>query len=358
MAGLFNAQSLRIRSFYMACAVLVTASTAQAQTGAPPADVRVSQVTTQQMAPVIRVPGTVVSRNDSRLSAQISGAVTWVADIGTQVKANDIVARIDDRDLKLEQARNLSEVKRLEARLLYENQQLARYEQLAATDHAPQSRLEEARSNLAVVTQTLEQARIALNATELALSRTEVRAPFPGQVVARLLQVGEYASPGRDVVRLVDSLHVEVRAQVPLGQAGTLAQGQDVMLISAAGQQMGHIRAVIAMGDEISRSREVRLSLSAPLAIGTAVDVGLPVGVMRTVTSVPRDALVLRPGRTYVWSIADDGTAKRVAVTTGAARDNWVEVSGTLSEGEKVVIRGGERLRPGQPVRILDSMEG
>jgi multidrug efflux pump subunit AcrA (membrane-fusion protein) len=74
----------------------------------------------------------------------------------------------------------------------------------------------------------------------------------------------------------------------------------------------------------------------------------------RKVLAVPRDALVLRRAGTAVYRISDDQSAQRIEVTTGIASGNLIEVQGDLSRGDQVVVRGGERLRPGQKVSILN----
>ena len=67
--------------------------------------------------------------------------------------------------------------------------------------------------------------------------------------------------------------------------------------------------------------------------------------------AVPRDALVLRRDGTTVFRILADDTAERVSVQTGIAAGDLIEVTG-IEPGDRVVTRGGERLRPGQKVVI------
>ena len=63
---------------------------------------------------------------------------------------------------------------------------------------------------------------------------------------------------------------------------------------------------------------------------------------------------MLRRGGATVFRVKADGTAERVAVQTGIASGQLIEVSG-IEAGDQVVIRGGERLRPGQPVQVIES---
>ena len=86
--------------------------------------------------------------------------------------------------------------------------------------------------------------------------------------------------------------------------------------------------------------------------IGSALQVGLPSAEPRDVVAVPRDALVLRASETFVVRVADDDTAQRVPVRTGTAQGQMVEVIGDVHAGDRLVVRGGERIAPGQKVKI------
>ena len=323
---------------------------------APAALVEVAEASTEQMAPHSLVPGTVVSRNDSRISAEITGQITWVAPEGTLVKAGDVVAEIDARNIELTAERNGSEVKRLEARLKFLQSDLDRIRELAQTQHTPTSRVEQAESDLAMTEQQLVQARVALKQSEIDLARASVRAPFPGRVVARLAQVGEYSVPGRQIVRLVDTENLEVMAQAPVDLAAVLADGMAVHFEKEGTSHASAIRAMIPVGDTVSRTMEIRVEIPANVwyVVGTPVQVAVPSSRPTNVVAVPRDALVLRSEGTYVFRVKDDNTAERLLVRTGTANGDRVAVLGDIQGGDRVVVRGGERLRPGQSVQLQD----
>ncbi len=120
---------------------------ATAQFDAGPANVRVARASLQSLAPMTRVPGTVVSRNDARLAAEVTGRLLEVADVGTAVASGDVVARIEDTTIRLRRDELLAEVDRAQARLKYLESEEKRYVKLAESNLAAATKLEENLSN-------------------------------------------------------------------------------------------------------------------------------------------------------------------------------------------------------------------
>jgi multidrug efflux pump subunit AcrA (membrane-fusion protein) len=114
------------------------------------------------------------------------------------------------------------------------------------------------------------------------------------------------------------------------------------------------VRALIPIGDERSRGIEIRVELPAgDWIVGDAVRVALDDGARAARVTIPRDALVLRDGLVYVFRLLEDATAQRVPVRVGNGVGDLVAVDGDVGVGDQVVVRGAERLRDGQAVRVL-----
>ena len=173
-------------------------------------------------------------------------------------------------------------------------------------------------------------------------------------MVSRLINAGEYASPGKDVVRLVDLDAIEIATQVPIASMRHLKEGLPITTELQGKPVKALVRVVVPVGDRASRTVEVRLALDAGAAfVGDAAKVLIPADEPRMVLAVPRDALVLREENTYLFKLDKENKAERIAVEVGAADGNMVEVTGMLKEGERVIIRGAERLESGQKVRLI-----
>ncbi|MFC2953927.1 efflux RND transporter periplasmic adaptor subunit [Marinicaulis aureus] len=325
---------------------------AQAQQGPPPAPVTVAKAEQKSLAPRAETPGAVVSLRDSRVAAATSGKVEWVAEVGAEVKEGDVIARLEQADAKFTRDDTAAQVRRLRARADYLESFYQRFVGLEEAGESEAS-MDEMRSNRDEAIQALRQAEVALQRAEINLERTEVKAPFTGRIVSQETQMGEYANPGTELIRLVDTIHLEVTARAPAGLTRNISPGETIRVANGADMLDGKVRAVVPVGDDRSRMLEIRLELpETDWYIGSAVRVNLPSDRPRTVTAVPRDALVLRADQISVFVIGEDQTAKRVNVELGAAEGGFIEVIGDILPGDNVVIRGGERLRDGQSVSL------
>lgn len=333
---------------------MTTGSLTAAQNQMSPANVRMAQAMEKELSQVMTVPGTVVSRNDGRIAAEVTGRLLAVAEVGTRVEKGDVIATLDSQPLQFQLDENIASVKRLEASLKYQQQQVQRLEALSRTNNAAVNQLDQAIAQRDMVMQDLAGAKLAKKRTEYQLERTQIKAPFPGQVVERFQQAGEFSSIGREVLRLVDTTHVEISALAPVKLATGLIENSSVDVHGFGKTISATIRSVVTVGDERSRNIEVRIRIPAnEWAVGAPVQVDLPTEKARRVVTVPRDALILRQKQIYLYKVNNENKASRIDVKTGIGHGAIIEVIGDIQSGDRVVVRGGERLRDGQPVQEI-----
>jgi len=336
-----------------AAIALVPAAFAQQAPGAP-LSVGVVPAKVMKMAPKMALPGTVVSLNDSHLASEVEGRVSWVANVGTIVAQNDIVAKIDDSVAGLQLASDKANVARLSAQVKYDKSQAIRLQNLFQQNAIATSTRDQAISTRDMDVAALAQARAAMSKSQYQYDHSSIRAPFPGRVVQRLINPGEYATAGKDIVRLVDIGSLEVSVQTPIDTARYIHEGLALTVDIENRPVVANVRAIVPVGDIASRSLEVRITLPPGAGlVGDAAKVYVPSAPMHDVLAVPRDALVLREDNTYVFKVDGKNVAQRVAVETGSEDGPLVEVHGLLSPGDRVIVRGAERLETGQKVRAI-----
>lgn len=338
----------------LVCAPVFTTSAQDDVPAFPPAKVEVAIAELRNMAPQVEVSGTVMSLNDSRIAAEIEGVISWLANVGDAVDAGAIIARIDPRLMQVQLTRAQANKARLEVDLGYREQQLERAEELAASNNASANLLDESRSNRDQALHQLNDARAQLERAQGDLDRTNIRAAFAGHVTERLASVGEYVDVGEDVLRLVDTHRIEIALPAPIALTSFVRPGQKVAVRSGNVERQHPVRTVVPVGDAVSRMVEIRLSAAdGDWLVGAPVQASLPSDIPATAVAVPRDALVQRGAQSFVYKVNDDGTAEQIVAKVRSTVGLWVALANGIQIGDRVVVRGAERLAPGQPVEII-----
>ena len=285
-----------IRCFAACALVLCLAPLAAAAPDLPTVGVTPARLV--KMAPITAVPGTVVSRSDSQLASEVEGRVAWVAEVGTVVAANDVVARVDSSLAGMQLASDRANVARLAAQLRFDRNQAERMDNLFKQN--------------AIARSTRDQAEATRDMDAAALAQAPI--------------------DSTRYVRETMPLTVEI-------------QGKPVVT---------QVRAIVPVGDIVSRTIEIRLVLPKGAGlVGDAAKVMVPTAQPHDAIAVSRDALVLREDNTYVFKVDARGVVQRVAVETGVEQGVLVEIRGGIAQGDRVIVRGAERLAAGQKVRAV-----
>jgi len=321
-----------------------------------PKPVVVEEASLRELAPVNWYTGTVISREQARLAAEVSGRLLWVAEVGAEIEKEDVVARIDDTLMQQEHAERKADIERINARLGFLKQEASRLQRLAKQNNAAKSQLEKTVSERLATQSELKAAQARERHTNEELQRSKLRAPFSGVVTERLLYAGEWADNGTAVVAMTDPNSLEVQSWVSVSALPFIKAGGKMSIRIGDVVHQGLVRTFVPVSDLRSRLYELRVETPpGQWSVGQSVRIAVPTQKSREVLAVPRDALVLRRGSISLYKIDADNIARRVAVTIGIASGAFIEVTGDLQPGDQVVVRGGERLRPGQAVSIQQS---
>ena len=354
--------NFRWAMFFMAMVFYV--AIAQAAPGGRAAPVTVESARLVFMAPQTWVAGTVISRHQARLAAEVEGKIIFIVEVGTHVAEDAVVAKIDPTFVKLKIEEFKAAVERDRANLKFLKADLKRLKRLALQSNASQTLLDRTRADREVARNELRISRSRLKQAQEEKRRHFIRAPFAGVVTDRFMRRGERAGIGDEVLGMVDSHELEIQGRVPLDTLNYVREGDMLTIKVNAKEKQVKVRALVAAGDARSRLLDLRLSLSANgWTIGQPVRIALPTAVAKKVLAIPRDALVLRRDGAAVFRVVTDknadNKAERVSVKLGVASGSLVAIvsnkAGDIKKGDRVVTRGGERLRPGQAVKILNA---
>lgn len=335
--------------------VLTYSAHSAAQTTPAPTVVETAEVSYQQNDDISSLPGTVISTRDAKISAEVPGRLSWVAKVGDTIEKGQPLATIDDYPLRLQLRNDQAQIDRIKVDLQYDRRQQDRLKTLRLKNSIAQSELDQTESKIAASAQDLRIAEINRDKTQYDISRSTVVAPFTGLVAERSMVEGEYTQQGDNLVRLVDTNSLELSVNAPLRIARFNRSGTQVNIEADTRSVLTTIRGAVPIGDQRSRMMELRLSLQADQwYIGEAVTVKLLNSTPKKTLNIPRDALVLRENVVYVYRVDADNKAKRITVETGSGNGANISVEGDLKIGDKVVIRGAERLKEGQTLKLIN----
>jgi multidrug efflux system membrane fusion protein len=316
--------------------------------------VEIATAQAQLLKPEQWVPGSVVSRLDSRIATEIGGVLLSVAEVGDRIRAGQPLGQINDEPRQIQLRNDESRIRRLEANITFLDRQLERFEELVANNSTAELEFDRVRMERQMAAQELASAEAQRDQTLYQIERALVVAPFDGVVAERLRQPGEFIAAGESLVRLVNDTQLEARVQAPIKVLRYLSPGAKIAVETDFQKSIESIRAIVPVGEERSRMVELRAALAAPgYVIGEAIRVSVPIAPPAHAVTVPRDALVLRDNQVYVFKINQNGAAERITVVAGDGSADRIGVRGALQAGDRVVIRGAERLQHGQIVKVL-----
>lgn len=322
--------------------------------GMPAAIVQVEGAVNIEIAPFIWVTGTVIGRFDSKIAAEVEGTLETVLEVGDRINKHDVVAKVDDTTYHLALNEIQTEVKPIETMVEFFQREAERLEKLAKQNNAAKNQLDQTQTSRdeAVAKIRVVKARLAMARDNL--NRTTVRAPFTGVVIERFKSPGERVDAGDQIVRIIDTERVEVQARIQQVSFPHVKSGDQLKIKGPSGEVDGVIRTVIPVGDDVSRLYEIRVEFdNRNWPAGTAVEIAAPIKDKQNVIAVSRDALVIRQTGVVVYKINGKDIAELVPITTGISNSSHIQVIGNVKENDKIVIRGNERLRPGQTVQVI-----
>jgi len=330
----------------MALLSVLAAAPAHADNGSPLPTVRVE---TRELDEVYAADAIIEAVQQATLAAQINGSVTaYLVDAGDRVKRGQVLARLDARDTDAQVAAGRAGIAQAEAALAVAKSNYERNKSLVEQKFISQAALDKAESEYKVALANLETARAGSVQANTARGFAEIRAPFDGIVTRRLMEVGEFASPGRAVIAVHDPAALRAVGSLPQFMLPVTARVDRAMIeIPSVGKAYAAKSVtVLPAADPRLLSTQVRAelpSVSVPgIAPGVAAKVLIPIGkAMKRV--IPESALIRRGELVAVNVATAQGQPQLRQVRIGpsvrtADGKLFVEVLAGLTDGEQVLL--------------------
>lgn len=365
---LFATTRSSVLAAVLALASAVGAGPAMAQSAAV---VGVDEVRREAVSQTFPVIGRLVARRAGVVAAQVAGPVAEMrVDVGDRIEAGAVIATLVRDRLRADREQRAADVSEQQARLRgadaevrLKKQELERLVRLKEGKSAAfrqalyddtQLELDMLSGEMAEAEARLKRSQAQLQRAEIDLRDADIRAPFPGVVSLKHTEVGAFVNVGAAIVTIINDGELEIEADVPADRIRALIAGTTVGVRFDGRNQRAIVRAVIPEENPLTRTRAVRLTPGFDTEDGTfaanqSVVLDIPISQPRDVVSVHKDAVLNRQGNNMVY-VVDDGTAQVRPIRIGDAVGERFIVEEGLTPGEQVVVRGNERLFPGQPV--------
>lgn len=291
----------------------------------------------------VQVPGTLRPFEETDIRAEVAGRVVYInINEGAIVEKGTLLVKLFDEDLKA-QLRKLKVQLQIREKTAERNQELLKINGISQQEY-DLSMLE------------VENLRADIESTEIAISKTEIRAPYRGVVGLRYVSLGSYISPSDIIttIRQVDQLKLEF--SVPEKYAKDIGKGYAVRFRVDGGRQ-DHIAKVIATEnsvDQNTRTLMVRAVVSGKnpeLVAGLFAKVNLQLGKNDKALLVPSQAVIPTIRNKQVIVLKGD-SARFTVVETGIRDSAYVEIVHGINPGDTVITTGLMAIRPETKIKL------
>jgi RND family efflux transporter MFP subunit len=289
------------------------------------------------------------SRRSVTLIAEATGLVREVNfKAGDKVAKGVVLVRIEDEDQRIALARARAEFPIAKANS-------ERFAELQKQDAASKVEAETAFNSY-------KAAQAALEAAQFAVEQRTIIAPFDGVAGLTTLEPGAYLRAGDAVATMDDISSIIVEFVIPQESAAAVRVGQKVVAVFASGvgePVEGEVTAIDSRVDPVSRTLKIEAAFSnengallpgASYAVSTSSE-GAPA------LAVPGLAVQWDRNGAYVWKLAANGAAVRTPVRVMQRNGERALILGDLAAGDKVIVEGADRVRPGMSFPTVGAMK-
>ena len=338
---------------------------------APPVAVTVVRAEIRDLRPSVSFSGRVTALQKVDLLARIEGFLdTQNFAEGAQVKAGELLYVIEKAPYEAKVASAEGAVATGQARYDRAEIELKRQTTLVARDAAAQTKLDDARAARDEARGSLDKLEAELTQAKLQLSYTEIKAPISGRIGKSLLTAGSFVSPASGTL-------ATIVAQDPIGVTFPVSQ-RDILAVreqAASGTSIADLTVYLKLGKDKrydhpgkvdfvdvqvnTGTDAVDVRASFPNPDGVLVDGQLVTAMVESSTAkpvlvVPVGAIQINQSGTFVLIVNADNKIEVRPVETASQAGNGVAVAKGLAEGDRVVIEGVQKVRPGQTVEATE----
>jgi len=329
--------------------------------------------TQAETSAILTASGYVVAQRKASVASKATGRLIYLGVVeGDKVKKNQILARIEDDDVKalLQQAKanlSLNKAKLLDAKSKYLRQKKL-YEKKLGTE----ADFQFTDANYKTVLASIEVAKAQVKKAKVDLENTYIRAPFDGTVLTKNADIGEIVSPlgasatsRSAVVTIADMSSLQVEADVSESNIERIKPNQDCEISLDAYSEIrypGYVSKIVPTADRSKATVMVKVAFKkydskvlpemSAKVLFLDLKLGKKVIQQKPMLVIPKTSVVSRKGSVFVFKVLNN-KAVEVEVKTGKKSGNYIEILSGLKEDDKVIKKVTDKIKNGVKVKVL-----
>jgi RND family efflux transporter MFP subunit len=303
--------------------------------------------------------GVVRARYETDLGFRVAGKmVARLVNVGDRVRAGDVVARLDPRDLQLQVESADAELTAATSSLAQAAADELRYQNLRTRGYAAVADYERKKAAKDEAEGRVERAHRALDLAHNQLAYTDLKADADGVITATLAEAGQVVALGQAVARLAHRGEMEAVVALPETRLAEARQSDaSVRLWSDPNRRFSaRLRELSPQADATTRTYAARFTIENPddaVALGMTATVVLSHATDTMVAKVPLAAILNRGTGPTVYRVDDTGVLERRPVTMSSFNEVAALITSGLEDGDQIVTLGVQMLQGGQKVRAI-----
>ncbi len=309
--------------------------------------------------------GVVRPRIESAVGFRVSGKIVErLVNAGDRIDTGQVIARLDDTDLKLAESSARAALAAARTRRDVAIDNFARARTLLPKAFVSKATYDARKNEMDAAIGAFDAAEAQLRQAVNAVGYATLRADKAGIVTAVRAEPGQVVNAGAPVIVLAEAGETEIAVDVPEQDVTRLSAGMPIGIALWAGPRLalqGRIREISGQADAETRTYAVRATVHAPpreMRLGMTATVSIKVEDARASVVVPLAAVTEAGGETAVF-VVEPGTriVRRKPVVLAAAAPDGIRIAGGVQPGEIVVTAGVQFLRDGMKVRLPADLE-
>ena len=332
---------------------------AQMQGGGDAPLVNVAQVNRTNLNSYLVLNGVVEPERTVEVHARLSAYVKEIVkEEGAYVKKNDILALLDDTEIKISYQQAKIQLEQARLSYLEEESKLNRNKELIKKDLISEQDYQASEALYNQRKLDYDNRQENFKNLQLQLDWTKIRSLAEGYVTERLIEVGDKVNPNQQIYTIEDFSPLLTRVYVPSADSIKLKPGMNAEIttdILKGTAFQGNVKLINPRID--AQSGTVKVTVEAydetrQLKPGMFVEVRIVIGQKENILVIPRKAVLYKQNKTFVFVLNQMQVSQR-EVILGLSEEDHVEITSGLQEGEVIVVVGIESLKDGQRVKVV-----